>query len=285
MTTDAMTDVAALQMLGPRERQEDAALHVRHGSGRLLVVADGMGGEPAGDVASRSAVLGFEKGFGVPPEEPEDNMRWASRFMDGLRGAMDAMQGALAKGEGKNGMATTLAAVWVDPNGIRWLNVGDSSIWVGDGFQSIPPKRLNRLQGQGHAVDSALIANTGPFRAPSLAADCCLAQIEMHPAASRVGSGDLIVVATDGLDVLERPGGWIDRELRRMPKEWTEAFQSLNPGDFLARVKSALDGGTASDNTTAIALRRPVSSPFIASSSYVPVSGAPDRELLTGDSS
>ena len=36
-----------------------------------------------------SAILGFKKGFGVPPDAPEDNMRWAARFMDGLRGALD----------------------------------------------------------------------------------------------------------------------------------------------------------------------------------------------------
>ena len=130
MSTVPMADVAAFQILGPRQRQEDAALHVCHGRGRLLVVADGMGGEPAGDVASMSAILGFERGFGVPPDESEDNMRWAVRFMDGLRGALDGMAQALARGDGEDGMATTLAAVWVDPDGMRWLSVGDSGIWM-----------------------------------------------------------------------------------------------------------------------------------------------------------
>ena len=68
MSTVPMSDVAAFQILGPRRRQEDSALHVRHGRGRLLVVADGKGAyEP--DFSARShgnfvenMVSGFEKG-------------------------------------------------------------------------------------------------------------------------------------------------------------------------------------------------------------------------------
>ena len=106
-----LNDVAAMQILGPRERQEDSALHVRLGRGRLIVVADGMGGEPAGHIASMAAVLGFEKGFGAPGEQLDgfqNNLTWAGRFMDGLAGALDAMNAAVEEGRGSYGMATTL---------------------------------------------------------------------------------------------------------------------------------------------------------------------------------
>ncbi len=110
-----------------------------------------------------SAVLGFEKGFGVPPDEAERNMPWAARFMDGLRGALDAMKEALDSGEGKDGMATTLAAVWVDPDGIRWLSVGDCGIWEIRGYGEDPPLRLNARHGKGNDVKSALLARgSGP---------------------------------------------------------------------------------------------------------------------------
>ena len=284
MSTEPITDVAAFQILGPRKRQEDAALHVRHGRGRLLVVADGMGGEPAGDVASLSAVLGFERGFGVPPEEPEDNMRWAARFMDGLRGALDAMAEALARGEGEDGMGTTLAAVWVDPEGMRWVSVGDSGIWACDLYVTHVPTRLNGRHGEGNRVDSALLATTRPFRAGSLAADFCAAEIELHPGPRSVGPGGLIFVASDGLDVLDRwgtPGGWSRRGEAGMSAEWSHAFRRLNPRDFLAHVGSALTVGVAEDNATAIALREPLRSSRWEEE-YVPVSDAPDREVLSG---
>ena len=288
MSTIPMADVAAFQILGPRSRQEDAALHVRLGLGRLLVVADGMGGEPAGDVASMSAVLGFEKGFGVPPDEPEDNMRWATRLLDGLRGALDGMAEALARGDGADGMATTLAAVWVDPDGMRWLSVGDSGIWTGDVFGHRGPSRMNGRHGEGNRVDSGLIANVGPFRARSLEAQFCVTEIDLHPGPLDVPPGRLIFVGSDGMDVLghmDIPGGWLQRDpgLReaRMPEEWQRAFRDMNPRDFLARVESVLTAGAANDNTTAIALRTPVGRSRWAEE-YVPVSDAPEREVLGG---
>ena len=281
MSTEPMADdVAAFQILGPRKRQEDAALHVRHGRGRLLVVADGMGGEPAGDVASKSAVLGFERGFGVPPDEAENNMRWADRFMDGLRGALDEMAQALARGDGQDGMATTLAAVWVDPDGMRWLSVGDSGIWAGDGDYG--PTRLNGRHGEGNRVDSALMAKAGPFRAGSLEAEFCVTDIDLHPGPHLAWPGRLIFVGSDGMDVLGEmgtPGGWVERGRSRLSAEWSQAFSDMNPRDFLARVESVLAGGAAQDNTTAIALRMPMWRSRKAEE-YVPVSDAPEREVL-----
>lgn len=284
MSTNPMADVAAFQILGPRQRQEDAALHVSHGSGRLLVVADGMGGEPAGDVASMSAILGFERGFGVPPDEPEDNMRWALRFMDGLRGALDGMAEALARGEGADGMATTLAAVWVDPDGMRWLSVGDSGIWAGDVLGEYAPTRLNGRHGEGNRVDSGLIAQAQPFRAGSLEARFCVTEIDLHPGPLAVSPGRLVLVGSDGMDVLEHlgtPGGWTERGEARMSEEWRQAFGEMNPRDFLSRVESVLTAGVAADNTTAIALRTPMRYGARAEE-YVPVSDAPEREVLGG---
>ncbi|MCE2459820.1 MAG: protein phosphatase 2C domain-containing protein [Pseudomonadales bacterium] len=288
MSTIPMADVAAFQILGPRRRQEDAALHVRHGGGRLLVVADGMGGEPAGDVASMSAILGFERGFGVPPDESENNLRWAVRLMDGLRGALDAMAEALARGDGEDGMATTLAAVWADPDGMRWLSVGDSGIWMSDVLGEYAPIRVNGRHGEGNRVDSGLIAKAGPFRAGSIEAKFCVTEIDLHPGPLAVSPGRLIFVGSDGMDVLEHrgtPGGWTDRRTARgqarMPAAWREAFGHMNPRDFLSRVESVLTAGAAADNTTAIALRTPMRHSTRAEE-YVPVSDAPEREVLGG---
>ena len=288
-----LNDVASMQILGPRERQEDSALHVRLGRGRLIVVADGMGGEPAGDIASMSAVLGFEKGFGTPTDGFENNLRWARRFMDGLAGALDAMNAAVEAGHGNDGMATTLVAVWVDPDGIRWISVGDSGIW-GDQYRTstLSPERLTGRHGKGNAVASGLIAGDGNTDYErSVRAGYSASKIDLHPGTCKVSSGSMVIVASDGIDVLADDFGrhWQQDLYRGSPEDkeqgrmWQELFLHRNPQQFLAAAEATLaEDGVATDNTTAIAIRTSVDQmrAYGKFEDYEPVMGAPDREVL-----
>ena len=288
-----INDVASMQILGPRERQEDSALHVRLGRGRLIVVADGMGGEPAGDIASMSAVLGFEKGFGTPTDGFENNLRWARRFMDGLAGALDAMNAAVEAGHGNDGMATTLVAVWVDPDGIRWISVGDSGIW-GDHSRSgvLRPVRLTGRHGKGSAVASGLIAGDGNTDYErSFRAGFSASKIDLHPGTFEVSSGSMVIVASDGIDVLADNfrRHWQQDLYRGSPEDklvgrmWQKLFLRRNPQQFLAAAEATLaEDGIATDNTTAIAIRTSVERmrSFGEFEDYEPVTGAPDREVL-----
>ena len=54
-------DISGSQIDGARDYQEDAFLitHLGDGSGSLVIVADGMGGHAAGNVASNMAVQTF----------------------------------------------------------------------------------------------------------------------------------------------------------------------------------------------------------------------------------
>ena len=286
-----LNDVASMQILGPRERQEDSALHVRLGRGRLIVVADGMGGEPAGDIASMSAVVGFEKGFGVPSDSFESNMVWAQRFLDGLRGALDAMNAAVEAGHGAEGMATTLAMVWADPDGLRLMNVGDSGIWGShSNSRSLTPVRLTSRHGTGHRVSSGLIAGDGHSHTERLErAGLCASRISFHPGIFKVSTASMVIVASDGIDVLDEHrkhwnqstygGSQEDRDQRRM---WEDVFLHRNPQQFLAVVESTLTDGVAKDNTTAIAIRTSVERmrKYGDFEDYEPVTDAPDREVL-----
>lgn len=287
-----LNDVASMQILGPRERQEDSALHVRLGRGRLIVLAYGMGGEPAGDIASMAAVLGFEKGFGIPADGFENNMAWATRFMDGLRGALDAMNAAVEAGHGSDGMATTLVAVWGDSDGIRWLNVGDSGIW-GDHSRSpeLRPVRLTGRHGTGNRVASGLIAGDGNTdHDRSFRAGLCASKIDFHPGTFEVSSGSMVIVASDGIDVLDETYGkyWQydsyrgSQEDREQGGMWEDLFHHRNPQQFLAAVEGALTVEDAKDNTTAVAIRTSVEQmrEYGKFKGYKPVTGTPDREVL-----
>jgi PPM family protein phosphatase len=85
----------------------------------LFVVADGMGGAQAGEVASRLAVDVFEEGLG-DTTEPES--RLAERA-----GAANSRIHELSYSNAEHaGMGTTLTAAYVAPNEIAIAHVGDS---------------------------------------------------------------------------------------------------------------------------------------------------------------
>lgn len=106
-----------------RSRNEDA-VRAEAGDG-LYVVADGMGGHPAGDVASALAVeVVFERAGGLDPEAD------AGAAREALHGAMaEAGRRIVEEGRrepGRRGMGTTATALLIRDG--RWTvaHVGDS---------------------------------------------------------------------------------------------------------------------------------------------------------------
>ncbi|MXW35428.1 MAG: serine/threonine-protein phosphatase [Chloroflexi bacterium] len=107
-----------------RETNEDVALAEELPDGRsLLVVADGVGGLPGGDVASRTAVDALADAVrSAAGQEPEVVLRRAfAAANDAVRAGQ---QGALER------MSTTLVAALVD-GGTAWVaNIGDSRAYL-----------------------------------------------------------------------------------------------------------------------------------------------------------
>lgn len=113
-----------------RRRNEDAILFpptVWCFSGEpyhLLAVADGVGGGPAGQLASSAAVAGLPKALG--------NQR-TLRPGDALRAAVEAVNAEVFKqacGEGPQGMATTLVGALMGRGELWIANVGDSRAYL-----------------------------------------------------------------------------------------------------------------------------------------------------------
>ncbi|MGH2909953.1 MAG: Stp1/IreP family PP2C-type Ser/Thr phosphatase, partial [Solirubrobacteraceae bacterium] len=93
----------------------------------LYVVADGMGGAQAGEVASALAVQEFSRGL---PDSDEDHstveQRLAARVRDANRRIYDTAQIEREH----SGMGTTLTAVYVDGSELAIAHVGDSRAYV-----------------------------------------------------------------------------------------------------------------------------------------------------------
>lgn len=162
-----------------RARNEDAVL-VDTDLG-LFVVADGVGGNPAGDVASRTAVdavhaclSGGCDGFG-----------------DVRTALLEAHETLRRRGEAEPrlaGMATTVVAAWVDMSAgtLTVGHVGDSRAYLRvDG-------RLRRLT-EDHGVGAVLTQALGQQHAPSPE----IVEVPLRDA-------ELLVLTTDGVtDVLD----------------------------------------------------------------------------------
>jgi serine/threonine protein phosphatase PrpC len=116
--------------VGPvRERNEDSYWISDDGS--VLVVADGLGGLPAGDVASAIATEAVEDFFAVSGGGNRQTL---------LRAAAElAQQRVLEAGSARatlRGMATTIVIALVDEDAVSILHVGDSRavLWRGGTF-------------------------------------------------------------------------------------------------------------------------------------------------------
>jgi protein phosphatase len=187
-------DFAGRAIQGQRDDQEDYLAFEQLGSRTVLVLADGAGGQAAGEHASRNAVLGFLDYFAqshdaIPPTLfaalHEGNRRVAA-FMDGASPEYAAM-------------ATTLLAVVVEERALHWISVGDSPLLL---FRACRLERLNAdhsLPGQdgtAQGANNVLRSALGGGR---------IAMIDWRREAYELEEGDLLLAASDGLWTLSLP--------------------------------------------------------------------------------
>jgi len=122
-----------------REGNEDA-FSIQSSLG-LYLVADGMGGHLAGEVASRVAVEIIGKSFQrwLESETPEDELfafpdtsltRAANYVLSSIRLANRVIYEMAMQYEQYNGMGTTVVALLVTPGLIIAANVGDSRLYM-----------------------------------------------------------------------------------------------------------------------------------------------------------
>jgi len=200
------SDFGAARILGGRALQEDEFAFHFNDQGRsgdfilLAVVADGMGGVPGGRQASKVAVTTFVDVFvsmpGSIPDRLEKALRHANRELAILGDESPEVKG----------MGTTLLAACFTREGVYWINVGDSVLWL---FRDGILQRLN----EEHSYRTVLYekvkrgeltveeARQSPHKNTLLSALAGgpIAMLEIHNVPMRVKPGDCIVVATNGV--------------------------------------------------------------------------------------
>ena len=243
-------DFAAAAIVGRRERQEDDwGVHVdppakEDGATLLAVLADGMGGAPAGDRASQIVVSAFLDAYARYAEPAPTRLELAAWT------ANDAVADAVMADQTLNGMGATLVAALFFPDRCIWLSVGDSFLYL---CRNAELRRINPLHIYATELDAkAERGEITPEAARSHRERFQLTSVVMgwpieHIAAGGfpLEPGDVVLLATDGLDTLP------DDEIAAICKQHGEGARCIVDA-LLARVEE--HEAPAQDNVTVIAV-------------------------------
>lgn len=210
---DLTAEAASGQHIGQRTRQEDAVI-AQFPEGDVTgvaVLSDGMGGHDDGDLAGR--LLASEM-FGelylsaardnTGTQTPGDVLRAAlDRANTRLKQHIDA--GCISADTGG-----TLLCVTVEAGNLRWLSVGDSPLYL---YRDGVLRQLNDLHSMATQLD--LMVTNGAMSADAAAQHPhrhCLTsavtggqvpQIDCPDDALPLAPGDVVLLASDGLNVLD----------------------------------------------------------------------------------
>ena len=195
--------VAWDQIQGTRPSQQDCVRCLSWPAGfHLMLLADGMGGHAAGEIASSIVVESFGQAF---QQEAEAPLR--ERLLDALDVANLSVREQVARDERLAGMGTTLVAVACDSTWLTWVSVGDSPLWL---FRSGRVLRLNENHSIGGLLDrrAALgeISDEEAAKSPKrselteaiLGEEIVQIDAPLEPVA--VLPGDVFVIASDGVE-------------------------------------------------------------------------------------
>lgn len=164
---------------------------------RFVVVADGMGGLPAGDLASRLAVQVMTGALA------DDGARSADGMVGAIRAANERVLRAAEEAPGRRGMGTTVTALQIVSDSGEYVvgHVGDSRAYL------FSKGVLHRLTKDQTWVQAQIDAGALP---PELAAHHPLGHILLQVVGTeggvdpeivegRAAPGDFFLLCTDGL--------------------------------------------------------------------------------------
>lgn len=170
----------------------------------VAVLADGMGGHTGGALASRIVCESFLDAFARDTEAVPQR----------LVTALEACNGALADKVEQNpmlaGMGSTLIGVAFGPEGVQWVSVGDSPLYLYrrgeiallNEDHSLAPE-LDRLAAAGRITQEK--ARSDPrrhmLRSAVTGEEIELVDVSRKPIA--LEPGDYVILASDGLQTLE----------------------------------------------------------------------------------
>ena len=199
-------DIAGAQIIGDREVQEDAFLISHLGdAATLLIVADGMGGHAAGNIASNMAVQSCNRHFC----HHHESRRLPALLREAVLEANKTIADMVHETEALRGMGCTLVAAVAHDATLSWASVGDSHLYLvrGGGIS-----KLNADHSYGGFLDRMAALGQPVEPEPGCARNmlmCALTgeeimEIDCPDTGTRISSGDWLIASSDGLNTLNR---------------------------------------------------------------------------------
>ncbi|MFW2543889.1 PP2C family protein-serine/threonine phosphatase [Primorskyibacter sp. 2E107] len=210
--TEPIADVATAIALGQRQRQEDAVIanFANGADSGFAVLSDGMGGHDDGDLAARIIVSEVFGAFNIASRTAsKDQATLRERLRQAILIANQSLRDQVDAGVGQEGMGGTVITAFIRDDTMSWISIGDSALYL---FREDQLQRLNEVHSLAPQIDLLLeqgaideeTARNHPQRSCLTSAlvgaainliDCPADPLPLLP-------GDIIVMASDGLEVL-----------------------------------------------------------------------------------
>jgi protein phosphatase len=236
-----------------RQHNEDAFL-VEQEAG-LFLVADGMGGHAAGEIASRIAVdsitefiLHTKEDDGTWPHAYDEHFsRTTNRLMAAVRMANTRVLEAMRKDARLRGMGTTVVACLADDQTVSVAHVGDSRAYlIRDGalsritndhswvFEQVQAGMLSEAEAEKHPLRNVITRALG-------------GALQVTPDASEIAAkpGDVFLLCSDGLTGM-------------VPESEILRVVTSNDGDMARACQELIDAANERgglDNVTAVLVK------------------------------
>lgn len=200
-------EAATATSQGARRYQEDATrLWPEGGGGGLLlaVLADGMGGHAGGATASRLVCDSFVGRF------QSADVRMPARLTQALTAANAAIARAVEETPKLSGMGSTLVGAVFAAEGLEWVSVGDSPLYLFrrdelallNEDHSLAPA-LDQLAAEGRITIEAAQADPRRHMLRSAVTGEELDLVDLAAKPLPLAEGDYVILASDGIHTLE----------------------------------------------------------------------------------
>ena len=202
-------DIASDQIDGARDYQEDAYMVNQLGESdngnlcALVIMADGMGGHAAGNVASNMVVATFNKTFQGNFPTPDVS----EVLTDALNRSNDQIRASVKETPALRGMGCTMVSAYLEDNNLYWVSVGDSHLYLIRDRELIKQNAdhsygayLDMMKEQGMEIEEQAGMSRNMLMSAMTGEE--ISSIDVAEAPIKVRPGDRVIVASDGLDTL-----------------------------------------------------------------------------------